>query len=151
MALYDLQRNRAIEGFASLGKALMVAPPTGNFGVETIGVIPANTNWYSQAYDTIVPRARIGVVAMVYDASDTPKTNEEIEVEWAAVPEGPWVPAPTSATGDARQSLVVATGSDRSLISRGQPMNRYFRVRFKSAGSPTLATRMLYLNWGNIF
>jgi hypothetical protein len=72
-------------------------------------------------------------------------------VEWAAAPGGPWIPAPTSATGDARQSLVVAANADNSLISRGQPMNRYFRVRFKTAGTATLATKKLYLNYGNIF
>jgi len=149
--ILDLRNNLVPATQQGLGGVMMVSPPTGNFGMEVIGVLAGNTNWYSAAVDTIVPRARVGVVAQVHENGVVHQVGREVEVEWAAEPTGPWIPAPTSATGEARQSLVVASGSDRSLISRGQPMNRYFRVRFKTAGNATTADCVLYLNWGNIF
>lgn len=128
----------------------VVAPLAANYGYELIGVVAPNTNWYSTVYDIGEYSHRVGVVA--YKTSATlAQAGSEIDVEWARAPGGPWFPAPSSGTGDTMMALRVASGSDRTLLSRGQPMGRYWRVRVKAAGAGIPSDAELFLHYGAIY
>lgn len=64
----------------------------------------------------------------VQDASTTVPTGITMEVQWSDDGTN-WYTAPTSAQGDARSSTITTSGQDRTIITRGQVLARYFRVQ----------------------
>jgi len=81
---------------------------------------------------------RIGILAQwVPTVPGTTPVGVTIEIQWS--PDGTnWYVCPTSAQGDNRSSTSTSTGTDRTLISRGQCLARYLRwsITTPAAGLP---------------
>lgn len=135
-----------------LNDGLVLSLNKGSFLEYDTPTITSTTSYYSPVQEFPVPRTRMGVIAYYYQAAVAP-SGSYIAVQWADTPTGPWYPAPTSATGDARLAKTVAAGGtnsdDRVMLTRAQPMNIYWRVEIKSGGADLTGSK-LFLNFGPV-
>lgn len=92
--------------------------------------------------------ARHGVLAQFVTIPETTvPASISFEIQWSQ--DGTtWFPAPTSAQGDDRMSTITTSGSDRSMVSRGQVLTRYIRWRIFSAAN--LPPGKVFLWYGRI-
>lgn len=91
----------------------------------------AVTTWNSPTVDLGAARANQRTLVLgqwVQDASTNVPTGITMEVQWSDDGTN-WYVAPTSAQGDARSSTITTSGQDRTIITRGQVLARYFRVQ----------------------
>lgn len=136
----------------ALNNGLVVSLDKGNFLEIDTPAITSVVSWFSPVQEFPAPRTRMGVIAYYYQADVAP-SGSFVMIEWGSTPTGPWYPAPVSTTGDARIAKVTASGGvgsdDRVMLTRGQPMHRYWRVEVRSGGAD-LTNGKLFLNWGPI-
>lgn len=136
----------------SLNGGLCVTLSEGNFMEVTVPTIPQVTPFVSPVITLPAPRTRMGVIAY-YFQSVVAASGSNITIEWSS-DQVLWYPAPTSTTGDARLASTTATGGtgsdDRVLLTRGQPMHRYFRVRITAGSAAGLPGGKLFINWGPV-
>ncbi|WYW04310.1 hypothetical protein Kurepalu1_00008 [Pseudomonas phage vB_PpuP-Kurepalu-1] len=136
----------------SLNGGLCVSLAEGNFQEFTVPAIPQATPYVSATFTLPAPRTRMGVIAY-YWQSVVATSGSNISIEWSSEQVN-WYPAPVSTTGDTRIASTTASGGagsdDRVLLTRGQPMHRYFRVRISAGTAAGLPGGKLFVNWGPV-
>ncbi len=127
------------ENMTVAGGALVVTSGTPLGPISTAVTPAATVNGPTQDLGA-VPNQRIGVLAQwVAPGNPTVPSGITFEIQWS-LNGTDWFPAPTSTQGESRMSLITTSGQDKSMVTRGQVLARYWRWSIGGANLPAGGT-----------